>query len=187
MGRPCGSHDHIHIHSTFHRLFKGHGFAAELRRQKFCPLNMAVGHIDFLHAMGNQMLSRKLGHLPGTENQGAGFMKFTQGLFCQFHRRITYGYGVELDAGFRTHPLARSNRPMEKRIEHRARGARLPAHGIGLFDLRKDLSLPQYQRIQAGGYTKQMLNTILIGIVIKIFVDILLIARKIEEELLQSG
>ena len=101
----------------------------------------------------------------------------------ELYSRIAHRYRTKRDARLRAHALARGDGPMKQQIQYCARGLSLACQRIGLLDLTQDLPLTDHQGIQARSHPKQMIDALFIFIGIQIFADILLVARKVEQEL----
>ena len=74
---------------------------------------------------------------------------------------------------------------MEERVEHRARRARLARDCIRLLDLRENLALAEHERIKARSHVEEVADAFLVDERVEVSVDVLVVARQVEQELLE--
>ena len=185
MRRPRRRHDDIDIHRLLQCALERDGLAAELRGQLLCLLDVAVGHVNLAHAVRDEVLRRKFRHLARAEDQRIRSRKQAELFLREFDCRIAYRDRVVGDACLRAHALARRDGAVEESVEHRARRARLARDRVRLLDLREDLALAEHERIKARGHVEEVADAFLVDERVEVSVDVLVVARQVEQELLE--
>ena len=167
------------------RPLEGDRLAAKARGELCGALHVPVRDIDEGDAVRDEMLRRELRHLACAENQRVASLEAAELLARELDGGVAHRHRVVLDARLRTHALARLDRAVHERVEHGARRARLARERVGLLDLREDLPLAEHERVEARGDAEQMADAVLVHVGIEIRVDVFLVAREVEKELLE--
>ena len=186
MRRAGRSHDDADVRSLFQRHVKIHGFSPVFRGQLLRLFPVVIRDIYLLHAAAQKIFHGQLRHAPRAVNQLAGLGQVAAENFPrQLHRRIADRHRAERDARLSPHPLARSNRPMKQRIQHRRGRPGVVRHRIGVLHLGEYLPFADDQRIKARRHAEQMPDGVLMHEAIQVRLHILIDAGQVRPKVLQ--
>ena len=168
--RRAGRADHnVGARNRLVELVKRNGFAVKFLRQRRSAIISAIGNVDVLGAVSQQVTRGKLAHLPRANQVNRLALQVAEDFLCQIDRNRRDRYRRRRHRRFIAHALGDREGSSQQRIQLRIDRSDRPRGGISFFDLPKDLRFAHHHRIQAGGHAKHMPHRIALVIFVKVF------------------